>query len=394
MKKYKQSNKGITLIALVITIIVLLILAAVSIVTLTGENGILTQAEKAKTETNHANLEEQVKLAFLGSYGKDGKLNYSELTKNLQNIEGMAGVPDSITEGSFPLTVTVNGEDIKILEDGTIFNSGEWDKTASDEDCFYWASDNPSDEGYGTIIGYTAKIENYTKLRYPSRCTEITFSPYLSNEVGIDSFRSRAFTNNILKVEIPGTVTSIGQSAFGHAYNNPSFRKLEEITIPSSVTSIAQEAFYGCASLSSIIIPDSVTHIGGNAFYNTAWYNNQSDGLLYVGKVAYKYKGTMPNNTMITIKEGTKEISDYAFETCIGLTNITIPNSVTNIGMLAFRGCTNLSSITIPNSVINMGISAFTGWTSSQTINIQGTFRVEYWMGRWLFSYYKMGAIK
>ena len=45
---FKKSMKGITLIALVITIIVLLILAGVSIATLTGENGILTRAQEAK----------------------------------------------------------------------------------------------------------------------------------------------------------------------------------------------------------------------------------------------------------------------------------------------------------------------------------------------------------
>ena len=50
-KKLRKKNKGITLIALVITIIVLLILAGVAIVTLTGDNGILTQAGKAKTQT-------------------------------------------------------------------------------------------------------------------------------------------------------------------------------------------------------------------------------------------------------------------------------------------------------------------------------------------------------
>ena len=50
-RKILKNSKGITLIALVITIIVLLILAAISIATLTGENGILTQANKAKTET-------------------------------------------------------------------------------------------------------------------------------------------------------------------------------------------------------------------------------------------------------------------------------------------------------------------------------------------------------
>ena len=57
-----RRNKGITLIALVIMIIVLLILATVSIATLTGENGILTQANKAKVETRGASVEEECSL--------------------------------------------------------------------------------------------------------------------------------------------------------------------------------------------------------------------------------------------------------------------------------------------------------------------------------------------
>ena len=61
----RKEEKGITLIALVITIIVLLILAAVSIATLTGENGILTKANKAKEETETASEEEQRKLAMI-----------------------------------------------------------------------------------------------------------------------------------------------------------------------------------------------------------------------------------------------------------------------------------------------------------------------------------------
>lgn len=54
----QKGNRGITLIALVITIIVLLILAGISIATLTGENGILTKANDAKTETRGASVEE------------------------------------------------------------------------------------------------------------------------------------------------------------------------------------------------------------------------------------------------------------------------------------------------------------------------------------------------
>ena len=49
----KKQEKGITLIALVITIIVLLLLAGISIAMLTGENGILTKANKAKEETKN-----------------------------------------------------------------------------------------------------------------------------------------------------------------------------------------------------------------------------------------------------------------------------------------------------------------------------------------------------
>ena len=59
-----KRQKGITLIALVITIIVLLILAAVSIATLTGENGILTKANNAKTNNTIGEEQEQIKLAY------------------------------------------------------------------------------------------------------------------------------------------------------------------------------------------------------------------------------------------------------------------------------------------------------------------------------------------
>ena len=57
-----KNNKGITLIALVITIIVLLILAGVSIAMLTGDNGILNQATRASDENNKAEVLERVNM--------------------------------------------------------------------------------------------------------------------------------------------------------------------------------------------------------------------------------------------------------------------------------------------------------------------------------------------
>ena len=65
MKKIQDKQTGITLIALVITIIVLLILAGVSISMLTGDNGIITQAQKAKEKTEEAKIREEQQLESL-----------------------------------------------------------------------------------------------------------------------------------------------------------------------------------------------------------------------------------------------------------------------------------------------------------------------------------------
>ncbi len=113
----EKNEKGITLIALVITIIVLLILAGVAIATLTGENGVLTKANNAKTENDKAGAKEKVQIAVMGSYGADGKIDISELKENLKQTEGATGV-DSITK--LPATVKVDGYDVTIDEKGNV----------------------------------------------------------------------------------------------------------------------------------------------------------------------------------------------------------------------------------------------------------------------------------
>ena len=149
------------------------------------------------------------------------------------------------------------------------------------------------------------------------------------------------------------SVTSIGYQAFSYCSG------LTSITIPNSVTSIGIMAFYGCSGLTSLTIPNSVTSIGGSAFFGTGWYKNQENGVVYAGLVAYQYKGTMPDNTEIVLKDGTKGIGGAAFSYCYGLTSVTIPNSVTSIDNAAFANCTGLTSITIPNSVTSIGLKAF-----------------------------------
>lgn len=229
-----------------------------------------------------------------------------------------------------------------------------------------------------TSIGGAAfyKCSGLTSITIPDNVTSI----------GSGAFNS---CSNLTSITIPNSVTSIGNSAFSDCSGLPSitipegvtsigsntFRYcsgLTSITIPKNVTSIGKYAFDGCKNLSSINISQSVTSIGEYAFDGTAWYNNQPDGLVYAGKVAYKYKGNVPFNTRIVLKEGTLGIADDAFyfNNAYGLRSVTIPNSLITIGTNAFRKCTGLTSINIPNSVTNIGDYAFRECTSLTSITI------------------------
>ena len=118
------NSNGITLIALVITIIVLLILAGVTIATLTGDNGILNQAGKAKDKTTEAESIERVQVEVVGSYGLDGTIDKDQLNKNLKNINGLTyngnALSDSNKIADLPATVTLNGYDIVIDGNGNV----------------------------------------------------------------------------------------------------------------------------------------------------------------------------------------------------------------------------------------------------------------------------------
>ncbi|MED9970071.1 MAG: leucine-rich repeat domain-containing protein [Ruminococcus sp.] len=204
-------------------------------------------------------------------------------------------------------------------------------KSGTTGDCT-WTLDN---NGTLTISGNGA-MEDYAYEEVPHGG---------ENDVIEFTIPTLPWERGIKCVIIEDGVTSIGALAF-HCCD-----ELTSVTIPDSVTSIGSEAFSGCTGLRSITMPDGVTSIGWDAFYNTAWYNSQPDGVVYAGKVAYKYKGTMPANTSIVLKDGTTEIAGSAFSRCTGLTSITIPDSVTSIGTGAFYKCTGLKGVYITDLV-------------------------------------------
>ena len=205
-----------------------------------------------------------------------------------------------------------------------------------------------------------------------------SISPYAFNEC-----------SGLTSVEIPGSVISVGYGAFDGCSG------LTSVEIPNSVTTIGQWAFQNCSGLSSVEIPNSVISVGYGAFSGTPWYDNQPDGLVYAGSVAYSYKGrdTMPDSTSIILKDGTVSITQYAFANCRGLTSITFPNSLTTIGEEAFGECTGLTTLTIPGSITALDDGAFWGCSGLTDVysyiadlsNVKsGSTLFWVWSGSWI----------
>ena len=222
--------------------------------------------------------------------------------------------------------------------------------------------------------------------------TQITSFEELHFFTGLTSIGTEAFygCTNLSTVTMPNSITSIGNLAFwscrkitsisipnsvtvieDYAFNRCS--GLTSIAIPESVTSIGKGAFLSCDNLASFNIPNSVTYIGYAAFGFTAWYDNQPDGLLYIGDFLYGYKGVMSENSIIEIKEGTKRIVDMAFYECNNISSISIPNGIIGIGEKAFEGCSGISSIIIPNSVSSIGKGAFQSCTNLTSVDISNS---------------------
>lgn len=147
-------------------------------------------------------------------------------------------------------------------------------------------------------------------------------------------------------------VTNIAAEGFADCAN------ITSVTISNGVTAIGGDAFNDCSKLERISIPDSVNSIGYRAFWGTDWYKNQPNGLIYAGKVAYAYKGTIPNDILQTFKPDTVGIGDRSFAFS-NLKEVVIPDSVTNIGKSAFSGCERMTGLTIGRNVKSIGEDAF-----------------------------------
>lgn len=192
-----------------------------------------------------------------------------------------------------------------------------------------------------------------------------------------DGFNS---CTGLTKVNLPDSLLSI-EGAFSGCTN------LTTVTGGKNVRYL-DSGFSACPKLKSFgSIGENLSVLEHNSFKGTAWYNSQKDGVVYFKNFAYCYKGTMPKNTQLTFKEGTKAIvggfifgdleltpREVAnFEPPV-LTKVVIPKSCQYIGYYAFYGCESLKNITLNGGEL-VERDAFQN-NGCETITLPSTMRV------------------
>ena len=405
--KSENNAKGITLIALVVTIIALLILAGVAINLTIGDNGVITRASKARLTSELSTYKEELEMYSVGkelenngfmrdtlTAGKE-KLNYNtqpegeegniktiinsisdEYLEKLEVIKGelLINTKDkNEIEIAQSLGIEVNPYDI--TEEGELLSS-YGNLLLMSEDGTLTIPERVTKIGEGAF----SNLEGLKTIIIPGTCKEIAQNAFAYNptletvimEDGVEKIGAKAFTNctNLISVEMPDSVIEIGASCF--ALN----MKLEKVRFSNMLKTLNNQTFDGCSKLKEIKLPEHLEQINSLCFSGTNITNikfppnlkniaggdslppkiedintNENnyfefiDGVLYT-KDLKTLIFALPSVTSVNIKETVEKISQFAFSYCNLLTTINITPNVKSIGDSAFSN-NKLNKITV-----------------------------------------------
>lgn len=287
--------------------------------------------------------------------------------------DGVIDIPDTVTSGGQPYTVTAIGD--------SAFNPSHTITNVSS--VFIPAT--------VTSIG-----------RFAFRCCKflatVTFAEGSQlKSIGVSAFSGTDSAHPIFKeIQIPYSVETIGTNAFHNCQD------LESITLPASLETIESSAFSSCRKLSEIKLPTSLKAIQSYVFDDCSSLKTVSyDGSLEQWSKINVAKGFLgysspslvmgdytaqfisvkdendpdppPKTVTITKYTGTEstvilpstinswpvtKIGEDAFQDNTTITSVTIPDSVTEIGSNAFAGCTNLTSVHYAGDWSNLTIQS------------------------------------
>lgn len=413
MKKLKE-KQGITLIALVITIVVLLILASVSIAMLTGENGILTQAQRAKEETEKAGDKEKIQLVV--NAARIGNNEYQDLSQNsLQEEmdkefgEGKTVVRDN-GDGSFTVSLVDSKKDYTITSSGEVTEGIDWNEVMASavapEDQTLTAKNVIGIGTNGQAVNMDLWLYSFDTVTngYGLNSEEVfQNTEYDTNGTNTETIRTAGYKGtetNGKDIIIPQYISEDGGKTYTPVTSlYRTFNDNTNITtmpiIPTTVINMVS-TFENCTNLKECIIPNLVENI------NWCFSNTNIDKIKEIpNSVIYMYGTFNKCNSLIEVDlkipenvvtlqmtfydcknlkkanlvDGERvENMSQTFTLCQNLLEISnIPTNIQNMHQTFFKcsNLTNLNSLVIPASVNDLTE------TFSECTNLSGTLVIN-----------------
>lgn len=192
-----------------------------------------------------------------------------------------------------------------------------------------------------TEIGESAFENNkaITAVTLPAGCTTI----------GKNAFNG---CTALQSVTLNNALTEIGENAFRGC------TALAGVTFGNALTEIGAYAFSGCRSLTHVTLGEALTGIGVHAFENCTTLSEISIPASLSAVGSYVFSGCTALQS-VTFREGLESIGSYAFSGCKALSELSFPASLKQVGAYAFSNCNNLGNIAFSEGLESIGQYAF-----------------------------------